>query len=246
VLIKVVDQTNAVIPHANVRVFPLPHPRPESMQTDIKGELALELDSGGHALFISASGFDGDVRHIEVDPNKADQQFPVVLRIGSYSGPVVVVSDELAAEYAGKLHLSAMPFHEEWSLTRQDFRNMARTTVNVVNPETGKRESYSGVRLSDLLEQAGVPMGDAWDEISLSRYLQVSGNSPRVGQTWVLFSLAELQPGLHAGEILIANSFNGQPIGYVRGPFVLVVSADEHRVRWLERVRQLKLQVSGR
>lgn len=216
------------------------------MQTDANGELAIQLDPGGHALFVSASGFTSEVRHIEVDPSRTNQEVPVLLRVGTYSGPVVVISDEQAAEYASMLHLSAMPFHADWSITQQEFRRMPRTSVTVLNPQTGKTENYSGVRLSDLLELAGVPMGDSWDDISLSRYLQVSGTAPGAGQTWLLFSLAELQPGLHAGEILIADSMNGQPIGYLRGPFILVVSADERRIRWLEKVRQLNLQTSGK
>lgn len=214
------------------------------METDANGELTLQLDPGGHALFVSASGFVSDVRHVEVEPSRADRRVPVMLRIGSSSGPIVV-SDELAAEYASRLHLFAMPFREEWSISQQDFRRMPRTSLNVINRATGRRESYSGVRLSDLLERAGVPMGNEWDDISLSRYLQVSGKSSRMGQTWVLFSLAELQPGLHSGEVLIADSLDEQPIGYLRGPFVLVVSADENRVRWLDNVRQLNLQVSA-
>lgn len=215
------------------------------METDIKGELPVQLDPGGHALFVSASGFMSATRHIEVNPSAADQQMPVLLRIG-YSGPIVTISEESAAEYGSMLHVSAMPFHADWSISQQELRKMPRTSVTVRNPETRKEENYSGVRLSDLLEQAGVPMGKAWDDISLDRYLQVDGNSPRAGQTWVLFSLAELQPGLHGGEILIADSINEQPIGNLRGPFMLVVSADEHGIRWLEKVRQLRLQPSER
>jgi hypothetical protein len=88
-----------------------------------------------------------------------------------------------------------------------------------------------------VLESAGVPVGTAWDDISLSGHLIASGD--RRGPA--LFSLAELQPGLHTGEILVADSQNGRPLSYRLGPFMLLVSADEHRVRWIEKLNKLTL-----
>jgi hypothetical protein len=135
-----------------------------------------------------------------------------------------------------------MPYHQDWWITADEFRSMPHVSVVLSNPETGKKESYSGVRLSDLLAQAGVPTGAEFDGLSLNSYLVAYGNPKSQDTGSVLFSLAELQPALHSGEILVADSMNGKPLGSQLGPFMLVVSADEHRVRWVEKLRELILK----
>jgi hypothetical protein len=241
VVIKVEDQSGAPIPGARVKVIPVPDPKLATMETDGNGELSLRLKVGGHALFVAESGFNSDVRHIEIQRSAEGQMIPVMLKVGSYSGPVLVISDAEAAERAAELLLSAMPFRENWWITQAEFKSMPRTSVTVTNPETGKSETYSGVRLVDLLESAGVPVGAAWDDISLTGYLTAYGNRSSPGATTALFSLAELQPGLHAGEMLVADIKDGLPLGYKIGPFMLVVSADTHRVRWIQKLNRLEL-----
>ena len=243
VLIKVSDPTGAPIPAASVQVFPVPLPQPSQMKTDQNGQLSLDLKLGGHALFVTGSGFKSEVRHIEVEQSTVEQVIPVKLQIGNSSGPLLVISRKEAAREAAdrarKLFLSAMPYHKDWWITSDEFKAMPHTSVVVSDPATGRTESYSGVRLLDLLESAGVPIGTAWDDISFLAYLIAFGDSNSQGPA--LFSLAELQSGHHGDEVLVADSKNGQPLSHQLGPFMLVVSADEHHLRWIEKLNELTL-----
>jgi hypothetical protein len=242
----IVDQTGAFIPHAHIKVIPAAHPLPENMETNEAGEPQLQLKIGGHAVFSSAQGFKSDVRHIEVQDSQEAQVIPIMLRIGDTFSPIVL-SEEEAAERARKLFLSAMPFHRDWWITPEEFKAMPHTNITVIDSTTAKQENYSGVRLSDLLAQAGVPTGVAWDnDISSSRYLIATGNPKWQGSASEVFSLGELQPGLQAGEILIADAKSGQPLGYKIGPFMLIVSEDKNRLRWIEKLTELTLQTCSR
>lgn len=232
VTIKVTDQTWHSIPRASIRVVPAPDTSPGNMETDSKGELLLQLRPGGHAIFASAQGFRPYVSHIEVGQWPQGQQIPVMLRIGEVGSPTVASRKEIEEE-AKELFLSALPYHEEWWITSPELKAMSRTSVLVHNLKTNKDENYQGVRLSDLLAIAGAPLGKEFLDLTLSSYLRADGE---------VFSLAELEPGLHSGEIMVADSMNGQPIGSRSGPFMLVVSADERRIRWVSNLRYLELK----
>ena len=242
VAISATDSTGALISGARVKIIPVLENPPSIMETGQDGRLTLDLKLGGYALFVSEPGFKIEVRHIEVRQSAEEQVFPVVLKIGDTGSPIVVSKKEAAkdaVDRARKLFLSAMPYHEDSWIAPEEFKAMPHASVAVTDPTTGKHEDYSGVRLSDLLKSAGVPVGTAGD-----LYLIAFGDSSSQGQGPALFSLAELQPGLHAGEILIADSKNGRSLGHRLGPFMLVVSADEHRTRWTGQLRELTLQRS--
>lgn len=232
VVIKVTDQTGAPIPKAHIRLVPPPDRPPAAMETGQTGELTLQLKPGGRALFTSAQGFKSDVRHIEVAGSQNGNVIPVMLHVGSFGGPVVVLSEEEAAKYARQLFLSAMPYHKDWSIRPDEFAAMAHINVVVRNPETHTQERYGGVRMSDLLAQAGAPIDDASIDIAVRSYVTANDE---------VFSLAELMPGLHEGEILVADSVDGHPLAAADGPFMLVVSADKRRVRWVKRLQWIKL-----
>jgi len=232
VTIKVTDQTSAPIPNARIRVVPGPDHPPAPMETGATGELALQLKPGGYALFTSAQGFKSDIRHIEIRTSPAGTVVPLVLKVMSGGGPVVVVSEEEARKQAQSLFLYAMPYRGDWQITQKEFAAMPQTRVEIRNLETGATERYGGVRISDLLTLAGAPMDDASIDIATRSYLKANE---------AVFSLAELAPGLHEGEILVADSLNGLPLDSAHGPFMLVVSADRRRIRWVRNLRRIVL-----
>jgi len=67
VTIRVTDPSGAGVPHVPVRVIPAPDAATK-METDAKGQLALDLKPGGYAVFARAAGFKPGVAHIDVAP----------------------------------------------------------------------------------------------------------------------------------------------------------------------------------
>jgi hypothetical protein len=224
VIIKVADQSGAGIAGAHVRVIPSPDPPPAVMETDNKGELPLNLNAGGHGVFVSAQGFKSTVEHIEVRPAAEAQVIPIELRVADTGSPMVI-SEEEAAKRERELFLSAMPYHADWWIKQNEFKAMPHISVTVTDPATGKKETYSGVRLRDLLILAGAPLGREFYGLALRTYVSADE---------VVFSLGELEPGLASGEVLIADSKNGHSLAPPEGPFMLVVSADMPRARWVK------------
>lgn len=201
------------------------------METDNKGELPLNLKAGGHGVFVSASGFKSSVEHIEVRPAAEAQVFAIELRVADTFSPMVI-SEEEAAERKREFFLSAMPYHADWWIKPVEFKAMPHISVTITNPATGKKETYSGVRLADLLILAGAPMGREFYGLALRTYVSADD---------VVFSLGELEPGLESGEVLIADSKDGRRLAPSEGPFMLVVSADLPRARWVKHLRAITM-----
>jgi hypothetical protein len=144
----------------------------------------------------------------------------------------VVISEEEAAERARELFLSAMPYHADWWIKKNEFKAMPHISLTVTDPATGKKETYSGVRLRDLLALAGAPLGAEFHGVALRTYVSADD---------VVFSLGELEPGLESGEVLIADSKDGHPLAPSEGPFMLVVSADIPRARWVKHLHAITM-----
>jgi hypothetical protein len=231
VIIKVADQSGAGIAGAHVRVIPSPVAAPAMTETDKNGELPLNLKVGGHGIFVCAQGFKPSTEHIEVRSAAEAQVIPIELRIGDMFSPVVI-SEEEAAERARELFLSAMPYHADWWIKPGEFKAMPHISVSITDPATGKTESYSGVRLADLLMLAGAPLGAEFHGVALRTYVSADD---------VVFSLGELEPGAQSGEVLIADAKDGHPLAPPDGPFMLVVSTDRARTRWVKHLQTIKM-----
>jgi hypothetical protein len=231
VIIKVSDQSGAGIAGARVRVVPAPDAAPAATETDKNGELPLNLKVGGHGIFVCAQGFKSFVEHIEVRSGAEAQVIPVELRVADMFSPVVITEDD-AAEQARELFLSALPYHADWWIKPGEFKAMPHISVTVADPATGKTESYSGVRLADLLMLVGAPLGAEFHGVALRTYVSADD---------VVFSLGELEAGHQNGEVLIADVKDGHPLEPPDGPFMLVVSADRPRARWVKHLRAIRM-----
>jgi hypothetical protein len=94
-------------------------------------------------------------------------------------------------------------------LTVADLKAMPRKTPTVVNPHEKKTEKYEGVALEEILRKAGVPQGDALRGPAMVTYvLAEAADGYRV-----VFSLAELDAGIADGEVIVADTMDGAPLG---------------------------------
>ena len=57
----------------------------------------------------------------------------------------------------------------------------------------------------------------------------------------VVLSIAEVMPGFQDGQVLVADTRNGQPLGDY-GPFQLIVSNDKRPARWVHNLNSISLR----
>jgi hypothetical protein len=232
--IHVTDMTGAVVPHAWVRVIPSPDPEKTKVETDEGGVLSLQLKPGGYGLFVRSSGFVPVVRHMEVPTwGLPHSEFDVALKVATGGGPIVVYDES----YKDDLFFSAYPYHKDRMITPAELRAMPHSTVIGRNPDTNSKEVFKGVRLSELLMRFGAPLGTEFRDVALVNYLVASG-----GSNQVVFSLAEVDPSMQSGEVLVADELNGKPLDSGSGPFMLVVAKDKHRNRWVTKLNSIAIR----
>jgi DMSO/TMAO reductase YedYZ molybdopterin-dependent catalytic subunit len=125
------------------------------------------------------------------------------------------------------------------SLTAADLQAMPRTKVEI--KEQARAVTYEGVLVRDILQRAGVPTGADLRGDVLASYVVAS--APDDYQ--VVFSIAELDPGLSAHEVIVADRVDGKPISPAQGPLRLVVPRDTRparSVRMLDRLDVVRLK----
>jgi hypothetical protein len=236
VTINVLDPAGAAIPHAKIRLEPVPNTLPEKMETDDTGSLQLRLANGTYALFVSAQGFTSVTQHIYITTaqmlNPVTQVFHVMLEVGHSSGPVLIYSKD-------SLVISPVPFHGPMAYSPAEFHTLPHLTITVHNGHANADETYSAVPLATLLANLGVPLGKDLRGEALTAYVLASGTD---GYT-VLFSLAEVDPSFHAGQVLVADTRDGKTLTD-DGPFHLIVSDDKRPARWVHNLNSITLQIA--
>ena len=111
------------------------------------------------------------------------------------------------------------------TLGASDLAAMPRATVTTNSD--GIETVWEGVWLGDVLKKAGVPLGAALRGTALSTYVLASASDGYQ----VLFSLAELDPEMADGKVLLVDKANGKPLFAESGPFRLMVPTDKRGAR---------------
>jgi len=236
VMIRVSDQTGAVIQHAQIRLVPTPDPAPPKLETDDHGQLSINLKVGGYALSVSAPGFKTWSERIVVtlpEIKDASQIFPVALQVGEVRGPHVIYAVDT-------LILSDDSADTSIFLSLADFRLLPHISAVVHNSHTNSSETYSGVPLATLLAKIKAPLGKELHGEAMTSYLVATGSD---GYSVVL-SLAEVDPSFHEGQVIVADTRDGQPLGK-NGPFQLIVPDDKRPARWVHNLESIAMK-SGR
>lgn len=101
-----------------------------------------------------------------------------------------------------------------------ELKSQPHITVKIHNSHTDTDETYSGVRLADLVAKLGAPLGNELRGKALANYIVATGTD---GYQAVL-ALDEVDPSFHPGEVLVADSMNDKPLDAHSGPLKLVVT----------------------
>ncbi len=122
--------------------------------------------------------------------------------------------------------------------TLDEIAAMPMTTLHIV--DKGEESIYSGTLLIELLKQAGVVTWDRERRSHLAKYVLVEA----ADGYRAIFALAELDSGLTTGEVLLADSLDGQPLPPGQGPLRIVAPADKRHARWIRQVRTIKVEMA--
>ncbi len=119
-----------------------------------------------------------------------------------------------------------------------ELKAMPHTTVTIHNSHANADETYSGVRLADLLAKLGAPLGSELHGKALASYIVAKGSD---GYKAVL-ALGEVDPGFHPGEVLVADTMDGKSLDAHSGPFKLVVTEDKRPARSVRNLVSIELK----
>lgn len=118
-----------------------------------------------------------------------------------------------------------------------DLSKMTQKAVKVHNEHTKADETYTGVELSDLLTKAGFSVSMATHREMLRSYVQAEGTD----KYWVIYSLTEVEPTEHEGDVLVATSMNGKPLG-ADGQMKLISTEDKKPQRWVRNLSEISVK----
>jgi len=125
------------------------------------------------------------------------------------------------------------------TVTPAEIRTMPRTTVSV-DSEDGRKVSYEGVLVGELLKRAGAPVGRDLSGKAVATYVRATAKDGYQ----VVFSLAELDPGFTSNDIIVADSVDGKPLFDYQGPLRIVAPHDKRgarSIRMLQRIEVVRL-----
>jgi hypothetical protein len=266
--INATDPAGNAVQGAQIQLTPAPYPVPKSLETDEKGALSLDLAPGTYRLAAKRPGYFDFVSQIEVKASSDPQKFEIHLSQApnahlsvhgssanqpppndspSNVSPQQVIPEKDPPPNAAvqndsppknSLRISAAPYHDDVSYKLTDLQSMPRTTIKIHNAHTSADETYSGVRLADLLAPLGVPLGKDLRGPALSLCVLATGTD----HYQAVLALAEVDPSFHPGEVIVADTMNGRPLPTDSGPFRLIVSEDKRPARSVRNLISLELK----
>jgi hypothetical protein len=122
------------------------------------------------------------------------------------------------------------------SLTPEQLAALPHKTVSVFNSHTKANENYSGVALADLLAKVGVPGGE---EVK-GKLFMTAVIAEGTDKYSVLYALAEVDPSIHAGDVIVADSVDGQKLGK-DGAFKMVSTEERRPARWVRNLTEISV-----
>lgn len=125
-------------------------------------------------------------------------------------------------------------------LQAADLQAMPHTTVTARDHDE-KEHQYSGVPVSELLKQAGAPLGGQLRGKNLRNYVVVKAADAYE----VVFALPEFDPEFASRSILLVDRVDGQPLDNAVGPYRLVVPGEKKMARWVRQVKRIEVKVAN-
>src|ERR1700753_1579748 len=109
------------------------------------------------------------------------------------------------------------------TLSPEELAALPHKSVSVFNAHSKANETYSGVALTELLSKVGVPLGENVRGKLFLTGIVASG----MDGYGVLYSLAEVDPSIHTGDVIVADTLDGKKLDKEGG--FKMVSSEESR-----------------
>jgi hypothetical protein len=238
VIFFVTDPSGAAIGNATI-VLGMPSNTPGT-KTDEYGRLSTDLPIGAQYNFpVSAPGYISDYAYIDLTSAElpADDTKNVTVVLHPDDRPSQTVQTVPNSKVS--LLVTGDPNHTPLNLSLAEFRALPHVNVKVHNAHTDTDENYSGVPLAVLLAKVDAPLDEKLRGKALTNYVVATGSD---GYSVVL-SLAEVDPMFHDGQIVVADSRDGQPLT-TSGPFQLIVSEDKRPARWVRNLVTISMETA--
>jgi hypothetical protein len=122
------------------------------------------------------------------------------------------------------------------TLSDDELAALPHKSVTVLNAHSKANETYAGVPLSDLLTKVQVPQGE---QVKGALFMTVVIAEGTDGYQ-VLYSLAEIDPAIHTGDVIVADTMNGKKLDK-DGAFKLVSTEEKRPARWVRNLKSIEV-----
>jgi hypothetical protein len=122
------------------------------------------------------------------------------------------------------------------TLSPEELAALPHKSVSVFNAHSKANETYSGVPLADLLSKVGVPLGESVRGKLFLTGVVASG----MDGYGVLYSLAEVDPSIHTGDVIVADTVDGKKLDK-DGAFKMVSSEERRPARWVRNLTSISV-----
>jgi hypothetical protein len=133
---------------------------------------------------------------------------------------------------AGPLKITFGDKFAEW--TPASLASLPHKTLTLYNEHVKANQTYSGVALMDLLTRLDVPAKPHGKDFRL--YLVADGSDGYQ----VVYSVSEVNPDVHDGTVMVADSMDGKPITD-NGPLQLVAAGEKRPARWVRNLVAIRV-----
>jgi hypothetical protein len=159
------------------------------------------------------------------------------VRVYAQAAPMGSMAEHNHAPAPASTSLTLTVDGKPTTLSVAELQAMPQKTVSVHNEHTKMDETYTGVLLGDLLAKYGFPVSQATHRKMLRSYLVAEGTD----KYWVLYSVTEIEGSEHNGEVIVATSMGGKPLGE-DGQLKLVDSGDKKPQRWVRNLTAITVK----
>jgi hypothetical protein len=118
-----------------------------------------------------------------------------------------------------------------------DLATLPRQTLQVRDHD-GRESMFEGVALVELLQRAGVPLGEDLRGDRMVTYVIVGA----ADGYRVVFALAEIDPAFSDRLILLADRRDQEPLSPREGPLRLIVPGEKRQARWVRQVTSMTIR----
>ncbi len=143
---------------------------------------------------------------------------------GGKSGASVMQGKGQPPLAAGAMRITYSGKLSDWTLAA--LAAVPHKTITVYNEHTKANETYAGVPLIDLVTKLGVASQPHGKDLAI--YLEAIGSDGYKA----VYSVGEVNPDVHDGTVLVADSEDGKPIA-TDGPLKLVATGEKRPARWV-------------